>query len=70
MAKTPTTHHTVLKLDPPELPESVSSLFIEFHVLLSKAEWFWDESAKVYLYFSHHLLGNFQCCYGPMTVAK
>ena len=67
MAKTST---TVVNYDPPKLPETVSSLFIEFHVLLSKAEWFWDESAKVYLRFSHHLLGSFRWCYGPMTVAK
>lgn len=56
--------------DPPKLSESIPSLSIEFHVLLSKEEWFWDESAEVYLRFSHHLLGNFWWCYGPMTVIE
>ena len=57
--------------DPPKLPQFTSSLFIEFHVLLSKEEWFWDESAAVYLTFSHHGLGGFgRCCYGPMAVTE
>ena len=56
--------------NPRKLPQSVSSLSVEFHVLLSKEEWFWDDSAKVYICFDHHLLGGFQCCYGPMGFAK
>ena len=61
----------VLSFDPPKLPESKSSLLVEFHVLLSKEQWFWDNSpAKVYLRFSHHLLGGFLCCHGPMDVIR
>ena len=59
-----------LNFNPTQLPESVLSLSIEFHVLISKEEWFWDDSASAYLCFGHHLLGNFQWCYGPMFFVK
>ena len=59
-----------LNFVPSQLPASVVSLFVEFHVLISKEEWFWDDSASAYLCFEHHLLGNFQWCYGPMALAK
>ena len=61
---------TQLNFNPPKLPESVSSLSVEFHVLLSKVEWFWNDSAKVYLCFGHSHLGNFMSCYGPMTITE
>ena len=41
---------------------------IEFHVVLSKAEWFWDSSAKAYICFSDERLGEFSCGHGPMNV--
>ena len=61
---------TGLNFDPPKLLETVPSLDIEFHVLLSKEEWLWDDSAKVYLRFSGSILGDFKWCYGPMAVTK
>ena len=62
--------NTEVFFDPPKLPESTPLLSVEFHVLLSKEEWLWDDSAKVYLRFGHHLLGGFLCCHGPMDVIK
>ena len=43
---------------------------IEFHVLLSKEEWLWDDTAKVYIRFGDHRLGGFDCSHGPMEIYK
>jgi len=58
----------VVNFNPPEIKGA--SVLIEFHVLLSKKEWLWDDSAKVYIRFSEIQLGGFPCCHGPMKVAK
>ena len=67
---TTSTVSTELNFCPSKLPETVPSSSVEFHVLLSKEEWFWDDSAKVYISFSHDFLGKFMSCYGPMIPTK
>ena len=47
---------------------TVPSIMIEFHVVLSKEEWFWDNSAKAFICFSDERLGGFSCGHGPMDV--
>ena len=62
-----------LKFDPPKFHEKSQEPFVlvEFHVLLSKEEWFWDDSSSlVYICFGHDFLGNFTWCYGPMEVVE
>jgi len=52
-----------------KVPKVLSpSINIEFHVVLSKEEWFWDSSAKPYIRFSDLQLGGFSCAHGPMKV--
>lgn len=43
---------------------------VEFHVLLSKEEWLWDDTARVYIRFGDHRLGGFDCCHGPMKIVE
>ena len=57
---------TAIGFDPPKLREPATS--IEFHVLLSKEEWLWDDTANVYIRFGDHRLGGFDCCHGPMKI--
>lgn len=60
------------KLDPPKFHEKRQEpyILVEFHVLLSKEEWFWDDSSAVYICFGHSFLGDFTWCYGPMEVVE
>ena len=55
-----------INFNPPELQEPAT--LIEFHVLLSKEEWLWDDTAKVYIRFGDYRLGGFDCCHGPMDI--
>ena len=57
---------TKINFDPPKLQEPAAS--IDFHVLLSKDEWLWDDTADVYIRFGDHRLGGFNCCHGPMKI--
>ena len=59
---------SAVSYDPPKLQGP--SVLIEFHVLLSKEEWLWDDTAKVYIRFGDHRLGGFDCCHGPMNNYK
>ena len=59
---------TGINFDPPKLHEPAAS--IEFHVLLSKEEWLWDDTAKVYVRFDDYRLGGFNCCHGPMDIIE
>ena len=55
-----------ISFDPPKLREPTIS--INFHVLLSKEEWLWDDTAKVYIRFGDYRLGGFNCFHGPMKI--
>ena len=59
---------TSSSFDPPRFTEPATS--IEFHVLLSKKEWLWDDTANVYICFGDYRLGGFDCCHGPMEIHK
>ena len=61
-----------LNFNPPKFHEKNKDpyVLVEFHVILSKEEWLWDDSAEVYIQFSHQYLGNFRWCYGPMIFAE
>jgi len=61
-----------LNFNPPKFHEKSGDpyVLVEFHVLLSKEEWLWDNSAKVYIRFGHHILGKFLWCYGPMIILE
>lgn len=59
-----------LKFDPPKLQDKEPITSIEFHVLLSKEAWFWDDAAEVYIRFSDVRLGGFNCCHGPMHLIE
>ena len=57
-----------VNFSPPEIKGG--SVLVEFHVLLSKQQWLWDDSAKVYIRFSDYQLGGFDCCHGPMKIVE
>jgi len=51
------------------IPKVLSpSIYVKFHAVLSKKEWFWDDSAETYICFSDPQLGEFSCAHGPMKV--
>ena len=57
-----------VSFDPPTFTEPATS--IEFHILLSKGEWLWDDTVNVYIRFGDYRLGGFDCCHGPMEIHK
>ena len=59
---------TSISFNPPELRGP--GHLIEFHVLLSKEDWLWDDTAEVYIRFDDYRLGGFNCCHGPMKIIE